>query len=66
MAAQTDDKDTENDVGPAPSTEPHPLASVMGSFRNDLAFLDAVMAGVEKYRQRMEAEEDPSPQNTTG
>lgn len=38
---------------------PHPLASVIGSFRDDLASLDAIMAGVEKYRQQMEAEEDP-------
>lgn len=40
--------------------QPHPLASVIGSFRDDLASLDAIMAGVEKYRQQMEAEADPS------
>jgi hypothetical protein len=37
--------------------QPHPLASVLGSFRDDLDMLDAIMAGVEKYRQRMEQDE---------
>lgn len=51
MATQTRENSTENGRG---------SASVFGSFRDNLAFLDAVMAGVEKHRQRMEAEENPS------
>ena len=51
-----------NDLRPEPEDpseyRPHPLASVIGSFRDDLASLDAIMAGVEEYRQRM-GEESP-------
>lgn len=38
--------------------ENHPLASVLGSFADDLPALDAIMAGVEEYRRRLEADED--------
>jgi len=34
----------------------HLLASVIGSFRDDPASLDAIMAGVKEYRRRMEEE----------
>jgi len=63
MAIQTLEKNTENGAQPpsdVPAVEqPHPLASVLGSFRDDPDTLDAIMAGVEKYRQQMEAEKDP-------
>ena len=36
----------------------HPLADVVGSFAHDLPALDAIMAGVEDYRRRMEADEN--------
>lgn len=62
MATQTREKTAIEDRPWPDSDSPteaktHPLASVLGSFRDDLASLDAIMAGVEKYRQRMEADE---------
>lgn len=62
MATQTREKKTAEDrPQPAPAipteVQMHPLAPVIGSFQDDLSSLDAIMAGVEKYRQRMEVDE---------
>jgi len=46
---------TESEVKPI---ENHPLAGVIGSFAHDLPTLDAIMAGAEDYRRRMEADEN--------
>lgn len=62
MAAQTREKKTAEDrPRPAPAipteVQMHPLAPVIGSFQDDLSSLDTIMAGVAKYRQRMEVDE---------